>query len=123
VESSNQRGLRRFVSAFGDPVIFSLCEHWQVGAASPVAVATNPIRTLLLAGAYDPITPPEWGLHVANQLPNSEFISVGAASHVAFTTSCGARLASAFMRTAAADPRQACRDSMRDVTFPSATER
>jgi len=117
VESANQGVSSPFVSAFGDPALFALCEIWDIAPApSPLPVA-GATRTLVLAGAYDPITPPEWGLSVAGELSNAQYVSIGAASHATITTSCGAELAAAFMRTSEAALRDACIDPAQNVAF------
>ncbi|NCC34695.1 MAG: alpha/beta fold hydrolase, partial [Chloroflexia bacterium] len=52
-----------------------LCPIWDVASATareraPVASA---VPTLILAGEYDPVTPPHWGLIAAQGLSNSSF--------------------------------------------------
>lgn len=69
-------------SAYATGLMFELCEVWDVG--QPPAVENEPVESdipaLLLAGEYDPITPPEWAHLAAETLPNGrvyEFRGVG----------------------------------------------
>ena len=66
----------------GDPT-FDFCEMWTSGEADPIEnepVASD-IPTLVLAGEYDPITPPEWGEQIANQLTNAQFVTFPGLGH------------------------------------------
>ncbi|MGJ3239734.1 MAG: alpha/beta hydrolase [Anaerolineae bacterium] len=61
----------------------TICEAFQAGTApitenQPIQSA---IPTLLIAGDYDPITPPHWAQQVAEQLPNSQYVNVPHGGH------------------------------------------
>jgi pimeloyl-ACP methyl ester carboxylesterase len=99
----------RIVSAF-DPKKSYLaeCPVWGVPAApaelaNPVIVDTP---TLVLAGSYDPATPPEWGQRVANALPHAQFVLFQGGAHGETTLDCGGTLAATFLDVAGpiADP-------------------
>lgn len=66
----------------GLEVQMAVCAIWDTGIAPPLEdlpIASD-IPTLVLAGQYDPITPPVWGYVAASTLPNSltlEFPGVG----------------------------------------------
>ncbi len=60
----------------------TICLSWGAGKADPIEnePVISDIRTLILAGEFDPITPPAWGELVAESLSNSfyfEFPDVG----------------------------------------------
>ena len=60
----------------------TICLSWGAGKADPIEnePVVSDIRTLILAGEFDPITPPAWGELVAESLSNSfyfEFPDVG----------------------------------------------
>ena len=62
--------------------ICSMCEIWDVEESSPIEnePVVSDIPTLILAGQYDPVTPPAWGQMVAQSLENSfyfEFPGIG----------------------------------------------
>ncbi|WP_345773934.1 alpha/beta fold hydrolase [Azospirillum endophyticum] len=61
-----------------------VCRLWPAGHQDlaerlPVASA---VPALLLSGAYDPVTPPEWGDRAAATLPKSRHLVFRAASHI-----------------------------------------
>ena len=61
---------------------FAVCDMWQAGQADPVEnePVTSDIPTLILAGEYDPITPPSWGQNVGERFSDSyyfEFPGIG----------------------------------------------
>lgn len=80
-------------------VAFDICALWDIAPASinenePI---TSTIPTLILTGAFDPITPPEWGEEVAADLPNSQLFKFDDAGHGLTTTGCGRTLLFAFL--------------------------
>ena len=61
---------------------FLLCQQWDSGQADPIEnePVSGDVPTLLMAGEFDPITPPAWARHAAETLSNStvlEFAGVG----------------------------------------------
>jgi hypothetical protein len=67
------------VDYFGDTTLdFALCDLWEAGSAADVEnePVSSDIPTLVLAGEYDPITPPAFGLLAAETLPNSYYLRV-----------------------------------------------
>ncbi|MFN0166160.1 MAG: alpha/beta hydrolase [Bryobacteraceae bacterium] len=78
------------------------CEFWPKGDLpesfyQPV-VSGKPV--LILSGGLDPVTPPEWGEHVAKQLKNSRHIVVPAAGHGTSTLGCVPVLLKRFLNEA-----------------------
>lgn len=61
-----------------------ICAVWPAGMPEPIerlAVAST-VPMLLISGAYDPVTPPEWGERAARTLPQSQHLVFRAAGHV-----------------------------------------
>jgi pimeloyl-ACP methyl ester carboxylesterase len=80
------------------------CEFWPRGAVpddyyAPVA-SSKPV--LIFSGDNDPVTPPFWGAHVAQTLPNSRHIVVPGAGHITLTRGCVADLVGQFLDRAGA---------------------
>lgn len=82
---------------------YNACRYWDSGEA-PEAFRTaveSPVPTLLLAGEFDPVTPPEWAELAARSLPNAQVFVFPAIGHgVLDSHLCAADLARAFL----ADP-------------------
>lgn len=65
-----------------------ICDEWKV-PHSPVAEPTAAIPTLVLAGSFDPITPPAWAQRAQALLPKSRYFEMAGAGHgVYFTNDC-----------------------------------
>lgn len=65
------------------PAFFDVCELWGAGRASPLEnepVASG-VPTLVLAGEYDPITPPAWGRSAAATLTHATFVEFPGLGH------------------------------------------
>lgn len=81
------------------------CAFWprgEVGDDYRQPVASD-LPVLILSGDLDPITPPEWGEHVARHLKNSRHIVVPGTGHGATAAGCVPRLMSQFL--ASTDPK------------------
>ena len=66
----------------GEP-LFDICESWDAKEADPIEnePVSSDIPTLVLAGEYDPITPPAWGRLAAETLSNSLYFEFPAMGH------------------------------------------
>jgi pimeloyl-ACP methyl ester carboxylesterase len=79
-----------------------VCSVWDV-SPKPLTEVTSAIPTLVLAGTYDPITPPSWGEHAANLLPNSRLATVIGSGHaVYYAGDCPKQLVKQFIDDPAA---------------------
>jgi pimeloyl-ACP methyl ester carboxylesterase len=90
---------------------FIVCEEWDSGQADPIEKepVTSDVPTLLMAGEFDPITPPAWAWHAAETLPNStviEFPSVGHGASV--VEGCPFDTMIAFLKDPVTPPDDAC---------------
>lgn len=92
-----------------------ICELWDLPPAPPLA--TTPVRsnvpTLVLAGSYDPITPPEWGQAVAEGLDNGYYYEFPSAGHSVNTDNdCLQEVLTAFLKDPTNAPDASCLASM-----------
>ena len=96
-----------------------ICDAWDLPAASPLLAEplTSNIPTLILAGLYDPITPPIWGQAVAANLSHSYYYEFPSAGHsVDSDNPCAQAIKQAFLNDPTAVPDSSC---MADVPGPS----
>jgi hypothetical protein len=81
----------------------NICQLWDLPAAP--ALAENPISsdipTLVLAGRYDPITPPEWALAATAGLTNRFYVEFESMGH---NLDAGSHCADAIKRDFLLDP-------------------
>jgi pimeloyl-ACP methyl ester carboxylesterase len=99
---------------------FSTCQFWGV---QPVPAAqkqpvTSAISTLILAGEYDPITPPANDLLAQQTLSNSYLFQFPGTGHgVLFTNPCPEHIVQAFQDQPATQPDGSCIASMTEPDF------
>lgn len=80
--------------------VLDTCSIWDVPPSPPVE--NEPVRsdipTLVLAGEFDPITPPELGMAVATNLSNATYVEFPAVGHgVLYEGECGESVVTAFL--------------------------
>jgi pimeloyl-ACP methyl ester carboxylesterase len=104
----------------GEPV-FTICEIW--GAKEADAIENEPVAseipTLVLAGEYDPVTPPAWGEMVAETLSNSfyyEFPGVGHGASIS-GEECPLSIALEFLDDPTTEPDGSCVADMSSPAF------
>jgi len=113
----------RIADAFVESIAFTFteCEIWDVAVADPIEnePVTSDIPTLILSGAYDPITRAEWGEDTAQYLPNSWHYIFPNAGHGALDTIgvCGFEIGLAFLDTPTQEPDTACLSEMEPPDF------
>ncbi|MBT8240739.1 MAG: alpha/beta hydrolase [Acidimicrobiia bacterium] len=77
--------------AFSAGDFFGSCA--ALGAVPADPVSNEPVRsdipTLVLAGEYDPVTPPGWSELAAETLPNSQYVLLSGESHGVAGSGCG----------------------------------
>lgn len=77
-----------------------VCPLWDVARIAPEEQqpVMAAVPTLLLAGAYDPVTPPEWARAAAAGLPRAAVLEFTAASHgITLSEECATAAAAAFV--------------------------
>ncbi|HZD58540.1 MAG TPA: alpha/beta hydrolase, partial [Anaerolineales bacterium] len=111
--------LANFFPASVQP-LFTACQNWVSAPLDPrenQAVASD-LPVLVLAGEYDPITPPDWGRMAAKTLPNAYFYEFPDSGHwVTRSSSCARSLALAFWEKPDVAPDSTCTSSMGDLNF------
>lgn len=100
-----------FDASFGvGPATYEACEIWETGSAD--AIENEPvlsaIPTLVTTGIYDPITPPEWGAGVADQLSNAYYQQFYTGHAATATDPCAQTLMLAFLDDPTAEPNDVC---------------
>ncbi|MEM9776521.1 MAG: alpha/beta fold hydrolase, partial [Chloroflexota bacterium] len=88
-----------------------LCDVWQAGEASSIEndPVSSDIPTLILAGGFDPVTPPVWGESLQRSLSNSYFVNVPELAHGIFShDGCTQSVGLAFVDNPSAEPDSSC---------------
>jgi pimeloyl-ACP methyl ester carboxylesterase len=91
--------------------IFAICEHWPSGQASAEAAEAvwSDIPSLVMAGAYDNLTPVSWNKSAFVSLANSEFVLFPMAGHGTLVYStCAKDIGAAFVANPSAPLDTAC---------------
>ena len=91
--------------------VLAICEHWGLGGADNIEneAVHSDIPTLVLAGEYDPVTPPSGGQQVAERLSNGTFLVARSSGHAALGSSgCAKESALAFLRAPEAPVDLSC---------------
>jgi pimeloyl-ACP methyl ester carboxylesterase len=90
---------------------FAECGIWGAGAADPIEdeAVVSGIPTLVVAGQYDPITPPSWGVLAAETLDTSYFYEFPGLGHGVTTgDDCAQSIALEFLSDPAVAPDGTC---------------
>lgn len=93
------------------PTLFALCDQWGVAPPNPIENEPVPsdIPTLVLAGTYDPITPPDWGWQAAQTVGTPYFYQFANESHgISVRGGCPAEITASFLNNPTAEPNAAC---------------
>lgn len=91
--------------------LFTVCQEWTTASPDPREnqPVTSNIPTLVLAGAFDPITPPAWGWMTAGHLINSYYFEFPGNGHwVTRSSGCALSMAMAFWNNPTAQPDSSC---------------
>ena len=100
------------------PQALTVCEQWGAGEAEAIENENivSDIPTLILAGEYDPITPPTWGQEVAATLSTSYFFQFPGVGHGAsLAGECPIAVMEAFWAEPGQEPAAAC---LAEMTAP-----
>jgi pimeloyl-ACP methyl ester carboxylesterase len=96
--------------------VFAICTIWGAGRAGEIEdlAVQSDIPTLVLAGEYDPITPPRWGEEAAKHLAQSFFFTFPGMGHaVVGFDPCPTEIAVAFVDAPTTEPDARCIKEMR----------
>jgi pimeloyl-ACP methyl ester carboxylesterase len=101
-----------------------MCAAWRVSSAG--VQANNPVESdvpvLVLAGEFDPVTPPAWGRRLLRTLTNARFVQVAGQSHGAMFNRCGGQMTIAFLRDPRAPLNGDCIAKMAGIAFGTGEE-
>jgi pimeloyl-ACP methyl ester carboxylesterase len=93
-----------------------ICRSWNVEEAARIAdeAVFSELPTLVLAGDYDPVTPPAWGRLAAQTLDNVYYVEFPGVAHgVYFARGCAREIVDAFLEAPHATPDTGCLSDMR----------
>ena len=96
------------------------CSRWPAGTREAIErlPVASPVPALLLSGAYDPVTPPEWGERAAFTLPAGRHMVFRAAGHVVTAGDpCALETAATFLDTPDPAAVRECRSAARPPRF------
>jgi pimeloyl-ACP methyl ester carboxylesterase len=99
---------------------FTLCESWQAGQADPVenTAVVSDIPALILAGQFDPVTPPEWGQLAGETLSNHTFYEFPGLGHgIMRSNECGLEIGLQFLEDPTSEPDASCVDELTGPDF------
>ena len=94
---------------------YQICQDWNSGQADPIEnePVYSQVPTLILAGEFDPITPPEWGLQVKRSLDDSYYFEFPGVGHGASTVEgCPRQITLDFVEDPKRAPDSTCIDGM-----------
>jgi pimeloyl-ACP methyl ester carboxylesterase len=102
-------------------ISFPLCDLWGAGEADDIEnepIATD-IPTLVLAGEYDPITPPSWGRAVADRQTPGYFYEYRGLAHGVTVSGfdCPVDMMLAFLHEPQLSPAALCMASLPDMDY------
>jgi pimeloyl-ACP methyl ester carboxylesterase len=99
-----------FAKAFDYTGLIETCRQWGAGTSPPSArePVNSDIPTLLLAGRYDPATPPVWAHLVAQGLTHSTYIEFARFGHGPSMELCGLKAVEDYFRDPSRAPNIAC---------------
>lgn len=74
------------------------------------------LPTLILAGEYDPVTPPSYGQYISEQLPDSHYYTVPGRGH-ALSDRCSNSVILSFLENPHKEPESICLENMPKIRF------
>jgi pimeloyl-ACP methyl ester carboxylesterase len=86
------------------------CATWETVALSAIenAPVASDVPALVLAGRFDPITPPSYGRMAAETLARSHFFEFPAAGHGVLDANCPMEMVAAFLDDPVSPPDLGC---------------
>jgi len=108
--------LRPLLSA---EMYLAYCEHWPVSPAPLLAnqAVESDIPTLVMAGHFDPVTPPRFAEAAHEFLERAQYVLVPNESHGASLGECGGKIAKAFFLDPEKESDAGCLDTLPVLDF------
>jgi len=99
-----------FERAAAGGLAYRVCAEWGAGQADALEnqPVTSDVPALVLAGEFDPVTPPAWGRHVAETLSNGYLFEYPGVGHGASAQDCGREMMLAFLDDPTVAPDDGC---------------
>ena len=110
----------RMAPAELDDAADRLCESFDAGTADPVEdeLVVSDLPTLLMAGRFDPITPPADAESLLEGLSTATYVELPHTGHAALADECGQEIAVAFLADPVSSPPTDC---VSDIDEPAWT--
>jgi pimeloyl-ACP methyl ester carboxylesterase len=93
--------------------LFDTCRSWGTDTTNPpqTDAVRSPVPALILAGEYDPLTPPAWGAATSENLPGSFFYRFPGQGHgFSDSDTCAQQMIAQFLNKPGQAPDEACID-------------
>lgn len=101
--------------------LFQICALWQAKplAAGETAPVVSDLPTLIIAGTYDPTTPPSFGQQLARHLNHHYFFEFPNEGHGPTTSSapCPMQVVTAFFHDPSVEPDRTCLTATQPISF------
>jgi pimeloyl-ACP methyl ester carboxylesterase len=101
--------------------VYDVCDFWDSGTAEPTErePVHSDVPTLVLAGEFDPITPPAWAHRAAETLSAAEVVEFPGVGHAVLTQGeCAEGVISAFVDRPSDPAESVCAADLAGVEFP-----
>jgi pimeloyl-ACP methyl ester carboxylesterase len=111
VAAARRRVRPEISDVFAQEAFFRVCAAWGADRLSPriKTPVRSTIPTLILAGQFDPATPPEYGRMAARTLPRSFFFEFpGVGHHARFGSPCAQSIMLEFLKSPTRRPDAGC---------------
>lgn len=100
----------------------AICDAWDLDPLAPAATeyVRSDVPALVLAGSFDPVTPPAWSRMTAEHLPYSTYVEFPGRGHnVSGDNPCAAMLEAHFLADPSKELDTSCVETARGPTFVS----
>jgi len=97
-------------------MIYRTCDAWGAKVADPIEnqAVYSDVPTLVLAGEFDPVTPPSFGQQVADTLENAFYVEFSGLGHYVFAEHrCARDIIAEFLEAPDIMPDSSCAHSYR----------
>lgn len=103
----------------------TICDAWDTGTTPPIEnePVTWDVPTLILSGAADPITPPNWASDLAARLPRARLVHQADMSHDSSDSWCALDLMTAFVEQPDLLLDASCAAAPTSLPMPNLAER
>ena len=120
VAAARRTARPEIAAALSEDARLRICAEWGAAATSPSAIKpfVSDLRALILAGGYDPLTPPSYAEIAARTLRQSSwFVFPGIGHAVVPTSPCAHAMMIAFLAAPDLRPDASCIAAMRDPVW------